>query len=253
VQSAIERRVGEIADPVVRDYYRNEMRSRLARLRQPEAERGRPGARSGWRPRGPRTFGQAIREEVPLAAGAEARRAAVNLDSSRQERALLGALIEWPALLHAVAEELAALPIVHAELARLRGALLDALTLAPASAQEGAEDMEVQLIAEHLQRNGLARVAEMARGKARELFRDPPKAQKQPPLGQQVGQQTTSGEDRLERWRRIAQHLRQHQAGPEELRQAEQALAEDLSPENLQRLEAVLERLRRENLENGPR
>jgi DNA primase len=241
VQSAIERRVGEIADPMVRDYYRNEMRSRLSRLRQPEAERPRAGGAGGWKSRAPRGFAQSAAETVPLAAGAEARRAAVNLDSSRQERALLGALIEWPALLHTVAEELATLPIVHAELARLRSALLDALAVLPtADADQG---VEARLIVDHLQRNGLGRLADLARAKARELFRDP-----------RSGQQGLSpGDHHLAQWRRTAQYLRQHLAGPDELRQAQEALAEDLSPENLQRLEAVLDRLRRENLENGPR
>ena len=37
LQRAIEQRVAEIADPVVRDFYRTEMRSRLGRLRRPEA------------------------------------------------------------------------------------------------------------------------------------------------------------------------------------------------------------------------
>jgi DNA primase len=247
VQSAIERRVGEIADPVVRDYYRNEMRSRLARLRQPEPARGRPGS-PAWRPRPSRGFSQSAPDAVPATAGTEARRAAVNLDSSRQERALLGALIEWPTLLHIVAEEVAALPIGHAELARLRGALLDGLTLASGSAG-GDEALEARLIGEHLERNGLGRLADLARAKARELFRHPPRQGGEP--GGEQG--PDAGESRLVQWRRAAQHLRQHRAGPEELRQAEQALAEDLSPENLQRLEAVLDRLRRENLENGPR
>jgi DNA primase len=229
----------------VRDYYRNEMRSRLARLRQPEPQRGRSVGSAPWKSRPSRGFSQTAPDTVPAAAGAEARRAAVNLDSSRQERALLGALIEWPALLHVLAEELAALPIHHAELARLRGALLDTLTLAPASGGQGveepeAEELEARLMADHLEQNGLGRLADLARGKARELFRDAP-ADENPAMG------------RLAQWRRAAQHLRQHLAGPEELRQAKQALAEDLSPENLQRLEAVLDRLRRENLENGPR
>jgi DNA primase len=224
---------------VVRDYYRNEMRSRLARLRQPEPERGRQATGPPWKNR-PKGFSQSPLDAVPVTAGAEARRAAVNLDSSRQERALLGALVEWPTLLHVLAEELAALPIHHAELARLRGALLDALTLAPASGDAGAEETEARLIADHLERNGLGRLADLARAKARELFRDAP-----------AGENPAEG--RLAQWRRAAQHLRQHLSGPEELRQAQQALAEDLSPENLQRLEAVLDRLRRENLENGPR
>jgi DNA primase len=38
-------------------------------------------------------------------------------------------------------------------------------------------------------------------------------------------------------------------AGPEELKQAEQALAEDMNEENLQRLQAILDRMRRESLE----
>ena len=36
LQRAVEQRVAEIADPVVRDYYRTDMRNRLARLRRPE-------------------------------------------------------------------------------------------------------------------------------------------------------------------------------------------------------------------------
>ena len=51
-------------------------------------------------------------EPAPFAAGSAARRAGNDLDGSRQERVLLGALIERPALLHILAEDLAALPIV---------------------------------------------------------------------------------------------------------------------------------------------
>jgi len=40
-------------------------------------------------------------------------------------------------------------------------------------------------------------------------------------------------------------------SGPAELRQAEQALAEELNEENLQRLQAILERIRRESSESG--
>src|SRR5260370_42465605 len=47
LQRAVEQRGAEIADPVVRDYYRTDMRSRLARLRRPDAPAWRPGARRG--------------------------------------------------------------------------------------------------------------------------------------------------------------------------------------------------------------
>ena len=162
LQRAVEQRVAEIADPVVRDYYRTDMRSRLDRLRRPE---GRPGGRaSGGR------FAVPVPNPRPFAAGSAARRSGTDLEGSRQERALLGALIERPALLHILAEDLAALPIANPELARLRSGLLDALSLAPSGVDpaveealaDGATDgpsLEARLIEEHLQRSGLGRLA----------------------------------------------------------------------------------------------
>ena len=40
-------------------------------------------------------------------------------------------------------------------------------------------------------------------------------------------------------------------ADPEELKRAEDALAEDMSEENLRRLQAILDRMRRESAESG--
>ena len=88
LQRAIEQRVAEIADPVVRDFYRTEMRSRLGRLRRPEGQPWQPGQRRNFRGPGP--------DPAPFAAGSAARRAGIDLDGSRQERALLGALLERP-------------------------------------------------------------------------------------------------------------------------------------------------------------
>src|SRR5215510_11256706 len=101
LERAVEQRVAGIGDPVVRDYYRTEMRNRLNRLRRADAAAWQPGRRP-FRGPGP--------EPAPFAAGAAARRASTDLDGSRQERALLGALIERPAMLHVLAEDLAALP-----------------------------------------------------------------------------------------------------------------------------------------------
>ncbi|HYC65126.1 MAG TPA: DNA primase [Reyranellaceae bacterium] len=239
VQRAVEQRVAGIADPMVRDFYRTEMRGRLAKMRRPEFVPWRPGER--WAAR--RGFREGFgREPAPFAAGAAARRASADLDASRQERALLGALIERPALLHLLAEELAALSLSNPELGRLRGALLDALSLAPSGVDPAADEaisgpgsLEGELIEQHLQRSGLARAAEAARAKARELFRDDP----------------ADADGWLGQWRRMARHHGQMTADPEELKRAEQALAEDMSEENSRRLQAILERMRRENLESG--
>ena len=55
LQRAVEQRVAEIADPMVRDYYRTEMRNRLNRLRRPEQPAWRPGERRPFRGLGSRT------------------------------------------------------------------------------------------------------------------------------------------------------------------------------------------------------
>jgi DNA primase len=235
IRRAVGLRVREIADPVVREYYKRDMGERLGKAHGAPPQAWRPDTRRPFRRGG-------LQDPAPFAAGAAARRTSVDLDSSRQERALLGALIERPALLHILAEELARLPIANKELERLRSGLLDALSLVPSGIEPAAEEaladgppLESQIIAEHLQRNGLGRLAEASRAKAREVFRDDPKD-----ADGWVGQ-----------WRRAAHHLTHLTAGPEELRQAEQALAEDMNEENLQRLQAILDRMRRETIESG--
>jgi len=238
LQRAVEQRVAEIADPVVRDYYRTDMRTRLSRLRRPEGPAWRPAERRFFRGAGP--------EPAPFAAGSAVRRASTDLDASRQERALLGALIERPALLHILAEDLAALTITNPELARLRSGLLDALSLAPSGVDPAADEalagegagstpLEARLIEEHLERCGLQRVAASAQAKAREVFRPGP----------------ADADGWVGQWRRGAQYLSQLVADFEELKRAEQALAKDFSEENLQWVRTINDRMRRESLESG--
>jgi DNA primase len=240
LQRAIEQRVAEIADPVVRDFYRTEMRSRLGRLRRPESQAWQPGQRRNFRRPGP--------DPAPFAAGSAARRSGIDMDGSRQERALLGALLERPALLHVLAEDVAALPIASPELARLRSGLLDALSLVSEGIDPAAEEallgtgaegsdipLEARLIEDHLERSGLGRLAAAARIRAREAFRVDP----------------ADSDGWVGQWRRMARHLNQLTAEPEELKRAEEALAEDMSEENLRRLEAILDRIRRESIESG--
>ena len=235
LQQSVEQRVAEIADPVVRDYYRTEMRNRLNRMRRPEAPAWQPG-----------TFRKPFRrpgdpEPAPFAAGSAARRSNQDLDASRQEWGLLGALIERPALLHILAEDLASLPITSPDLSRLRSGLLDALSLVPSGVDPAADDaagdpsLEAELIGQHLQRMGLGQLAASARAKAREAFRDDP----------------TEADGWVGQWRRAARHTSHLRTDPEELKRAEEALAEDMSEENLRRLHAILDRMRRESLESN--
>ncbi|MGE4075001.1 MAG: DNA primase [Reyranella sp.] len=248
IQRAVERRVAEIADPVVRNYYKSDMKERFASLWRPAVyQAGRRGDR-----RPDRRFEH---DQAPFAAGAAARRASVDLDESRQQRILLGALLERPFLLHILAEELAELPIANAELARLRQGLLDALALAPsgidpAAAESLAGDvdvdplLEVGLLEAHLERLGLGRIAANARDKARGIFREAQSGGAQSGGGQS-GQAQTGPDDWVAQWRRAARHLGRLAIEPSELKQAEQALAEDLSEENLHRLREILDRMRR--------
>ncbi len=240
LQRAVEQRVAEIADPVVRDYYRTDMRNRLNRVRRPDLPSWRSGTRRPFRRPGDP-------EPAPFPAGSAARLSGTETDGSPQERALLGVLIERPALLHVLAEDLAGLPIGNPELMRLRGGLLDALSMIPLGIDPAADDalasgtaageasLEARLIEEHLQRTGLGRAAAAARIKAREVFRDDP----------------TDTDDWADQWRRAARHMNQITANPEELKRAEEALAGDMSEENLRRLQAILDRMRRESLESG--
>ncbi len=240
LQRAVEQRVAEIADPVVRDYYRTDMRNRLNRVRRPDRPAWRSGAKRPFRRPGDP-------EPAPFPAGSAARLSGDETDGLPQERALLGALLERPALLHVLAEDLAALPIGNPELMRLRGGLLDALSMIPLGIDPAADDaqtsgttvgeasLEVRLIEEHLQQTGLGRAAAAARAKAREVFRDNP----------------ADSDDWVDQWRRAARHMNQITANPEELKRAEEALAGDMSEENLRRLQAILDRMRRESLESG--
>jgi DNA primase len=234
LQRDVLHRVDQIADPVVRDHYRAEMRSRLNKLRQPD---GQPW----WGARPRRSFrGEPGAPLAPFPPGAAARAAALDLDGSRQVEVLLGVLVERPSLLRTLYDEVSRLQIVASEeLRRLQRGLLDALPLVldgiEPAAEEAVEGLESRLVAEHLQRNGLEPVAEAARAKARQVFR----------------KASEPSDVWIERWRRTASHLNLTVGGADELKQNTEDLARDYSDENLQKMEAMRLRRHRENFESG--
>ena len=241
LQSAIDKRVKEIADPTVQDYYRTDMRNRIRRLRWPDRPAWQPGWSGGQRKPFRRPGDP---PPAPFAAGLAARRSEAEQDGSPQERALLGALIERPALLHVLAEEVHRLHIVNPELDRLRCGLLDALALVPAGVDPATEEafgdapLEQGLIIEHLHKSGLGRIAAASQAKAREVFRD---------AGTEGGPGSTEGW--VEKWRRAAYHKAQLTAGPEELKEAADAYARDPTEENWRHMQALLLRMRREAID----
>ena len=230
IQRAVRERVQSIGDSEVRDLYRNDMESRLAKLRLPMPV-WQPGQRRGFRPAGP---------VAPFAPGTAARRSGEGLESSRQERALLGALIERPAMLHVLAEEAGRLDLKNEELQRLLGALLDGFSsvaagLDPAADEAGGGTLEAGLIADHLRRHGLGDLAAAAQAKAREVFR--------------TG--SPGGNDWVEQWRRAAQHLNQRTGAVDELREAEAAYVAEPSEQNWAHLQALITRQQRDRADPG--
>jgi DNA primase len=222
IRNALLARVGTIADGSVQSYYRSEMNERLHKAHRPPPSAGWEGGR-----RRPLFRGRPGPEPAPFAAGTAARLSGADLDSSRQERALLGALIERPALLHVVADDLRTLEIAHPELARLENALLEYLVEVPGvdpAAEEALGDggLEERLLMEHLQRLGLEAVAAGARARARELFRE------------------KENEAWLERWHRTARRLIDRRAADAHLREAQENFAACGTDEALQHLEAAL-------------
>jgi DNA primase len=222
IRTALMAKAAEIADPSVKGAYRDEFAERFNKAfgRRPFS----PGGR--WQP-GRRSFrGMGLEPPAPFAPGTAVARAGGSDINTRLEQVLLGALAERPALLHAVADELRDLMIENPELCRLERALVQFANEAPsidpaAEKAMGGEPLEQKLLAEHLQHHGLDRVAETARAKAKELFREP------------------ETEVWLDRWRRITGHLVKRKAAKAQLQEAERAFATEGTEERWQDLVAA--------------
>jgi DNA primase len=229
IRQALMHRADQIGDPDIRTYYRTDFRERLDKLWG--------GARRPWSPGLRRSAQHRLGERPsPFAAGMAARMAVGEVNGFAEQRALLGALIERPAMLHMLAEELSKLPVVDAELERLRRALLDALAQVPGGVDPAAEEawggntpLEERLIIDHLERLGLGPAAAAAQAKARQVFREVP--------GEPDGW--------MQQWHYAAQRLIQQKADQEELERAQEALAQDMTEDNLNWLRSIQARLQK--------
>ena len=157
-RAALEARINELSlgirDEVVRRYYREDLRGRLARMfaprpgegraswagRRPQIGgfqgigQGRPGTNQGFQPKGGPRGAQATARAVPrgpyqvvspdfaLSPIMRGQRSAL----SRREALILQSLLNHPFLLHEHLEEVAALELAHPEAHRLRAGIIAA-------------------------------------------------------------------------------------------------------------------------------
>ncbi|HJQ59234.1 MAG TPA: DNA primase, partial [Vineibacter sp.] len=156
VAVALQRRVNEIGDEVVRRYYHDE----IVRKRLWEARRGqratasrrpaRPDDSRFRRPGGQGRYGRSDAEGAAwFTEGAALRVASHDLDSGRRQRVLLGAVLARLGWLHLLAEDIADLPLSQVDLERVRQILLEVAGLdlvsngAPEASTEIVEQAEV--------------------------------------------------------------------------------------------------------------
>ena len=205
----IESLVGTIADATVRNYYRAAMRERLWQHLGAGAVAGARG--HGRRPTGARDRAAYSRTMPQLPA----------TTAFRQERLLLASLVNHPALIAKVFEELAVSEFADSELDALRLAILE---IAGSSAHSnGLDSAELR---EHLMNKGFSAILDKVSGRDTvrlDWFVDP----------------STEIEDVEIGWRHALARHRRATTLPRELAEAEAAFAKDPSETNEARLLAL--------------
>ncbi|MFB9264268.1 DNA primase [Bradyrhizobium erythrophlei] len=254
-RAALEARIGEltngIRDEVLRRYYRQDMQERLQRTFAPEGGRGGyargnfRGGRGGesprpFTPRGPNQGGRfAQRGAAPGLARGPYQAASPQLANSpimrgqrsaisRREALILQSLINHPWLLHDHLEEVAALELAHPEAHKLRAGIIAAF--ANDHHHSPDEEEQAEKMRSDLDRAGFSQIL------------------------QRVERAVTTGavwgvgvgaarEDVLSTWRQlVALHQKTH-ALLREMKDAEQALAQDSSEANLAWLQDIQARM----------
>jgi DNA primase len=229
IRAALRQRAATVADPAVREQYRNELDQRFEAAWPRFRSVGRPFGPGASGPRRSRVVDRPFRREPSLEEiawfhkGAALTTASHDLDPGRREGLLLGALLLHPAWLELLAEDLAALPLTGTERERLRGALLEAAAeVDHPGPREDIAALEAAAIARHLNTAGLTTMAETLRQEAIRGF-----APAEPDVAAR------------ERWRLEADSHRMAFAEASELRAAEASFASDPSEANWERLQAL--------------
>ena len=230
--------MAEIADPVVREYYRTDVRNRLAKLRRPDRMPWLPRARLGSTRGGQRASSPCTR--CRGAAGGQ------RSEGSRQERGLLGALIERPACFTSWPRTRRPCRSLIRTWRGCAARFSMRLPRCPGGVDPAVEDA---LAGSDMPADPPLKHAAPGASGAHRPWADGSDSPGQGPGGVRNADREEDGW--VGQWRRAARHLSQLSADPEELRQAEQALAEDMNEENLRRLQAILDRMRRDALSPG--
>ncbi|MEZ5822282.1 MAG: DNA primase [Xanthobacteraceae bacterium] len=258
-RAALEARVGELAnairDEVVRRYYRDDLLARLQRAFAPEGGRGgyargpfagRGGAES---PRRPAPRGNVMRGRfpprggpggtVPALAPGPYQAASPQLGASpimrgqrsaisRREALILLTLVNHPWLLHDHLEEVAALEFAHPEAIKLRAGIMAAFAMDHHHSPE--PDEQAEKIRADLETRGLTPILQRVERAITTAA----------VWGAKAG---AAREDVLSTWRQlVALHQKTH-ALLREMKDAEQALAEEPSEANLAWLKDIQARM----------
>jgi DNA primase len=250
VRAGLRARASEIRDETVRELYRQHLDQRARAVLAPPSPGTGRSPRRGWTHAAQRLGGRRMPWAAEAAGvtafddGSAVRGNTHDLDLSRRERMLLGLPILRPDLLGDLAEEIAGIELTRSDMNRLRAALLaftsdhhdswepDAAGRAEDNAGPPGVHLDREGLADHLQRAGLAAIAEVA---VREATRWVATAQ---------NSEAEAG-GLIELWRHVAEVQTHMVHGPLEFQRAQQAWAEDPSDANLERLQIIKEQMLR--------
>jgi DNA primase len=202
VEKNLLARVSAISDPQVRKHYESHVKSRLWKMFQDRRRPGRSGSGA-----------------AQAAVSAGIRR--TSLDSEhlglQRERAIVATILHHPQMLAGVAEEFAGAEITNPELDRLRRAILETAVCLP--------DLDFEGLKGHLQRQGFEKIVNHLAGSDTKI------------LARSALPEAADRDAEIQ-WRHMLARHRQVNLKAE-LQVAEEALVQDSTQENMDRLVAL--------------
>ena len=202
VEKNLLARVSTIGDPQVRRHYESHVKSRLWKLFKDRRRSERSGGGAA---------------HVAVSAGI--RRSSLNNEhlGLKRERAIVATILHHPGMLAGVVEEFAGAEIADPELDRLRRAILETAVRLP--------DLDFEGLKGHLQRQGFEKIVNHLAGTDTKILA-------------RAALPEAADRDAEIQWRHMLERHRQANLKAE-LRDAEEALAQDFTQENMDRLVAL--------------